>query len=167
MQCLIPDCSKKVLAKNLCQAHYDRKRRYGDFYTRPDFLQCQSCKAEFKVYKQGNLPKYCQSCSIDHHRTKQRNDRRRKGLWENYKITLVEYEILYKKQKGLCKICKEKTTGRGAVKNTLAVDHDHKTGKIRGLLCIHCNTGLGLFRDNQSLLNEAINYLKENEDGNV
>ena len=43
----------------------------------------------------------------------------------------------------------------------LAVDHDHKTGKIRGLLCISCNVGLGHFQDDVELLRSAILYLQE------
>jgi hypothetical protein len=90
-------------------------------------------------------------------------DRRRKGLWESYKMTIDEYQKMYNEQNGLCLICNQQTQGRGAKKNTLAVDHTHETGKIRGLLCSHCNTGLGLFRDNKELLQKAIDYLNERD----
>jgi hypothetical protein len=44
----------------------------------------------------------------------------------------------------------------------LSIDHCHNTGKVRGLLCDHCNKGLGLFKDNIDYLNKAIEYLKYN-----
>jgi hypothetical protein len=57
-------------------------------------------------------------------------------------------------QDGRCAIC-------GAERGTrrLAIDHDHTTGFIRGLLCVRCNTGLGSFRDDPELLRKAIEYL--------
>jgi hypothetical protein len=63
---------------------------------------------------------------------------------------------------GCCKICK---THYSEFSKRLAVDHDHNTGKIRGLLCLYCNTGLGKFKDSTKLLNEAIKYLEENTNG--
>ena len=46
---------------------------------------------------------------------------------------------------------------------SLAVDHNHKTGRVRGLLCGNCNTSLGGFKDNPALLNKAIRYIEESE----
>ena len=163
MSCKVPKCSKKIVAKDLCQFHYDRLRRYGDVITRPTFLNCPKCESPFKVARTGKLPVYCPDCLKEIYRIKQRSEKRQKSLLANYGITLEQYAELHKKQNGLCKICNQRTQGRGAAKNNLAVDHDHETGKIRGLLCSHCNTGLGLFRDNPELLKIAINYLKENK----
>jgi hypothetical protein len=70
---------------------------------------------------------------------------------------------MYEEQNGVCWICEKRTRGRGEEKNTLAVDHNHKTGKIRGLLCSNCNTGLGNLRDSIELLEKAITYLKEKD----
>lgn len=66
------------------------------------------------------------------------------------------YQGMLESQQGVCAICK------GTNKNgkALAVDHNHATGDIRGLLCISCNTALGKFRDSEELLLRAINYLK-------
>lgn len=72
-----------------------------------------------------------------------------------YGITLEEYNAFSTFCEGVCVICENKCpSGR-----RLAVDHDHKTGVIRGLLCINCNKGLGNFKDNTELLQKAISYL--------
>lgn len=77
----------------------------------------------------------------------------RKGLLRReYKLTLQEYDNLCKQQNYLCAICMKK--------ETLIVDHDHKTGKIRGLLCSSCNKGLGFFGDSSNLLEKSVSYLK-------
>lgn len=145
----------------MCQSHYDRKRRYGDIYTRPKILSCDDCQNDFKVRPFGLLPKVCDSCALKRHRAKTLSDRWRKGLWESYKITPAEYLVIFEKQNGRCLICNGTAVGRGKKNNRLAVDHNHQTGKIRGLLCSKCNTGLGLFNDSQVLLEKAIEYLKE------
>jgi hypothetical protein len=84
-----------------------------------------------------------------------RNDLKRK-----FGITQEEYNIIYESQNGCCLIC-------GSHSNThnkaLAVDHNHTTGKIRGLLCAKCNQGLGLFRDDINILTKAIDYLQKND----
>lgn len=59
-------------------------------------------------------------------------------------------------QKGLCKICHQPPNGRW---KRLAVDHDHLTGKVRGLLCHSCNAGLGHFKDSVDALRSAISYI--------
>lgn len=82
-------------------------------------------------------------------------------LKRSYGINLEQYESLLKKQNGKCAIC-----NRTHIEDKkLVVDHCHKTGEIRGLLCSQCNTGLGLFGDNIENLNNAISYLnKERKD---
>jgi hypothetical protein len=75
----------------------------------------------------------------------------------NYGITLDDYNRMYELQSGVCMICKKKETNG----KRLAIDHDHDTGKVRGLLCNHCNIGLGKFFDNPQLLQSAINYIND------
>lgn len=69
-----------------------------------------------------------------------------------------EYDELFIKQKGCCAICE---THQMDLKRSLAVDHCHETGKVRGLLCGECNKALGMFDDNTALLNSAVDYLKD------
>ena len=71
------------------------------------------------------------------------------------------YDFLADGQKHKCAICnKSPTYGRHKYPRKLAIDHDHKTGKIRGLLCRSCNLGLGYFKDDIELLKNSILYLK-------
>lgn len=69
-------------------------------------------------------------------------------------ITLDDYNVMVERQRGVCAICQMPENGK-----SLAVDHDHKTGIVRGLLCANCNNGLGRFKDNINVLLAAIHYL--------
>lgn len=75
----------------------------------------------------------------------------------NYGITPEIFEKMLHDQWGICKICKQPLK-EGKFTH---IDHCHYTGKIRGLLCILCNTGLGKFKDDVNLLKSAIAYLEE------
>jgi hypothetical protein len=81
-----------------------------------------------------------------------------KNIERVYGITLKEYENLYIKQNGMCAICHHPEPVKSRL--FLAVDHDHKTGKVRGLLCSKCNMALGSFDDSIHSLLSAIRYLK-------
>jgi hypothetical protein len=80
------------------------------------------------------------------------------NLKVHYKITHMDYEKLLRGQKGRCAICKSLTPGQNH--KHFCIDHSHKTGKIRGLLCHKCNHGIGSFDDKPKLLQQAIYYLK-------
>lgn len=75
-------------------------------------------------------------------------------------MSLEEYNALRSTQSGMCGICK--TTTFNGVGKTLAVDHNHETGEVRGLLCHSCNTALGGFKDSTEFLFNAIKWLKSN-----
>jgi len=78
-------------------------------------------------------------------------------LFKSHGITLTEYDEMYKKQKGRCAICK---IHQNKLNIWLHVDHNHKNGKNRGLLCSVCNHALGYFKDNITSIENAIQYLK-------
>lgn len=78
-------------------------------------------------------------------------------------MTEEQYWEMHAAQDGVCLICSGVQKGRGAMNNVLAVDHNHQTGKIRGLLCTNCNTGIGNLRDSIEMLEKAIIYLKERD----
>lgn len=75
-------------------------------------------------------------------------------------VTLKEYGDMLLAQNGCCAICNQpETATRKGVLKALAIDHDHATGKVRGLLCVQCNTAIGKFKDDRNLLLSAIRYL--------
>jgi hypothetical protein len=78
---------------------------------------------------------------------------------QKYGITLDDYEYRLSLQEGKCAICKcgvENNYGRN-----LAVDHNHETGELRGLLCVDCNRALGLLQDNINNVQSAFSYLAQ------
>lgn len=81
----------------------------------------------------------------------------RKSDLRKYGLTLEQYDEMEKVQKMVCAICGKKQKDK-----KLAVDHCHKKGHVRGLLCSFCNQGLGKFRDDTKLLSKAIKYLNKN-----
>lgn len=74
--------------------------------------------------------------------------------------TLSDYDAALKSQEGLCAICRLPGIPRKPGGRRLRVDHSHKTGAFRGLLCGTCNTGLGNFHDDVVKLQAAIDYLR-------
>jgi hypothetical protein len=76
-------------------------------------------------------------------------------------ITLDDYKTMFAKQSGVCAVCgqPETATRKGKVR-WLCVDHNHVTGKIRGLLCNDCNQAIGKLHDSAALLESAARYLR-------
>lgn len=81
---------------------------------------------------------------------------RNNNLKRNFGITAAEYDRMYAAQGGVCKIC-----GCHQRYQRLAVDHNHKTSAIRGLLCVMCNRGIGMFFDSPLRLIRAAEYLRQ------
>jgi len=88
--------------------------------------------------------------------------KRNKGytLKYQYGIEQKDWDRMFKAQKGCCAIC---GIHQSEMKKALCVDHDHVTKEVRGLLCFHCNTGLGHLRadDGIEILEKAIDYLRK------
>jgi len=131
---------------------------------------CKKCKvlkgeSEFSKVKYKNkeyLKSYCKPCMVIRERERRENDyykgkhldkKRDYRFKRKYGISLEEYHEMVKQRKGKCDIC-------GQVPDKiLTVDHDHKTNRVRGLLCHYCNTGLGHFGDSIQGINKALRYL--------
>lgn len=90
-----------------------------------------------------------------------------KSLQRTFGITFNDFTKMKENQNFVCAICKKPETAKHKNKiRELAVDHDHKTGKIRQLLCHQCNSGLGNFKDDINLLYTAIKYLEKHNVSN-
>lgn len=76
-----------------------------------------------------------------------------------YGITIEKYESMRAEQNDSCAICKKKFVA-GGKKTNFGVDHCHKTGKVRGLLCYHCNAALGMVLENEEIILSMIAYLR-------
>ena len=101
---------------------------------------------------------YCKTCTrikSAKRREAQPNISRKCHLKRRYNLSLEDYNKMAELQNGMCAICGKKP-------EKLVVDHCHKSGNVRKLLCHPCNLGLGKFFDNISYLQNAITYLNEN-----
>lgn len=98
------------------------------------------------------------------HKAEHRTVSRRYSIKKLYGITEEDFNNLYESQGGKCAICGKPLDMISANKNNAAhIDHDHETGKVRGILCRFCNIGLGLFKDNLELLDRAKEYLAKSK----
>lgn len=112
------------------------------------------------VFTRHTNKKYCsKDCSKRFNpRSYLASDRRQK----TYGLSPAEYDEMLKNQEGVCKICLQRETRKRLGKLLpLAVDHDHATGKVRGLLCSRCNTAIGLIHDNVIVALRLTQYLKQ------
>ena len=98
----------------------------------------------------------------------EQNKRRIKNgnLRRSFGIGIDEYEQMHAAQNGLCAICQrpERHSHKG-VTPALCADHDHTTGKVRALLCMDCNRGIGCFDENILITTAALEYLKKHLSG--
>lgn len=139
--------------------------------------RCDTCVRWHNLIRAGDLkakersrlwrlkfPERSRSNSLNYQRT--HPEQVLKWKLKRYGITPVEYRAITLTQDDLCAICRKEEPNEHKY-TRLAVDHCHKTGKVRGLLCSHCNTGLGKFRDSVILLEKAIQYLKKDYHGTI
>jgi hypothetical protein len=114
---------------------------------------CRNCDKEQTIDnfdkrggKENGYRSHCKSCN--HKKNTILQTRKKYGL------TLNQYRMLFEMQNHKCAICGQQQ------EQTLSVDHDHRTGKVRELLCIKCNTIIGFADDNVEILQKAIEYLQ-------
>ncbi len=128
----------------------DKKKKYYN-------INVDKCKTKQKKYYEENKDKVKAYIQIY---SKTNPDVQRKAQYKRkFDITIDDYDKMFNKQEGKCPICEKP---QSELKKLLHVDHDHKTGKIRGLLCGDCNLALGMFKDSKILLTNSIKYLSTN-----
>ena len=129
-----------------------------------------------KLLNESNSLKKCSNCKKlldieEFHREKHRPDgkcifckscKRYLQLFKKFRLSKNDYEMMLDAQGGVCAICKQpEKQKRNNVIKFLGVDHNHISGKIRGILCADCNLGLGKFKDNPEMLRRALAYLEK------
>jgi hypothetical protein len=137
---------------------------------------CTKCKQEklatgefFPLHKKttDGLSSWCRLCNVAYtlqwklnNKEREKNNLRKGNLRRNYNLSIEDYRIMLNAQDGKCKICKSEEIHSNRVSH-FYVDHCHQTNAIRGLLCHNCNYGLGYFKDQIQILQEAIMYLEQ------
>jgi len=113
--------------------------------------KCKELKSADKFCKNrtksGGLDDWCYACKTN------------ARLIKAYGITSADYEQMFADQQGLCYLC-----GGPPRRDRLDIDHCHKSGKVRKLLCESCNRALGLFQDDPTLLLKASKYVQEHSE---
>jgi hypothetical protein len=87
---------------------------------------------------------------------------RASARFKKYGLTQEQFDAMFAEQGRACGLCGAKEPGNR--RTGWHVDHDHRTGKVRGILCHHCNTGLGKFKDDPDLLRRAACYVSQKAD---
>ena len=122
--------------------------------------RCKETKPKDQFFKnksqKDGLVGYCKPCHQQYHKDRPQY-RQKWHLKSNYGISTTEKEQLLVLQNNCCSICKNSFSSSKATH----IDHCHTTKKVRGILCSNCNTMLGLSKDNQEILKNAIKYLEK------
>ena len=120
--------------------------------------RCKTCKCEYDRKRYAANPEKQRERRRKYRKAnpeKQRECRRKWQLKSKYGLTEAEHEAMLEQQNGLCRIC-----GKA---EKLVVDHNHETGKVRGLLCPGCNKGIGFLGDTSEGVQKALTYLQNSE----
>lgn len=136
----------------------------------PILKWCDSCNKTYGLqfflpdvngtHKRGVICKYCRDIQSKKDKLEQIKNRL-KDYAKAEHISVEELIKIYEKQNKSCAVCfQEFPVEKISKRNGLFVDHCHTSGKVRGLLCLKCNSGLGMFNDNINLLTNALEYLK-------
>lgn len=151
---------KKLRKQGLfcCPLCNETKKMEGNFYTNSSSntgyashcIPCQNILARElsqRPEQKNKLHKYY---------VKHKEGQKNRALLKKYNINLQEYNLLLKQQNGVCAICNSVDKDK-----SLAVDHNHKTGFVRGLLCGRCNPAVGFCKDSPELVMKLFEYLNK------
>ena len=123
---------------------------------------CKQCKnpgelGDFYMSPRGRPVSKCKFCILGNRKDRGVPEQKRQWHLKTYGMTPEAHEALLASQGGACGVCRApEPGGRGR----WHVDHDHKTGKVRGLLCARCNPMLGFSKDSPEILRQGAEYLE-------
>lgn len=172
LQCAVADCPRRKWALGYCSTHYRRWTRHGDVNHAPHV----KLKPKEPCSDEGcGEPREALGLCNHHYQQQYRRqnppdpgsqrERSRRFALKKYGLTLEAYESRLDEQGGRCAICQSPYPGGNGYDNySLVVDHDHSTGKVRGLLCRNCNAGLGLLGDTAERIATALEYIRRSQD---
>ena len=143
--------------KQYNSTHKKEKSKYNKKYRLDNKVKIAKQKKQSYINNKEQHQKYQKKYYDSHKESSQKCSR--KHILKRHGITVEEYNLMFNKQEGKCAIC---GNHQDKLKSSLHVDHNHKTNKIRGLLCYKCNSVLGYAGDNIQILLQAIEYLKNN-----
>jgi len=150
-------CPKCNTVKNFSEFSKDNRRADRLFYT------CKTCaNAYSKNRYESDKKRFCEDSKRRHNLDKSKH--KNSCLKKSYGIDLFQYKELLARQGGVCAICLQKENiidSRTKEFKQLSVDHDHVSGKVRGLLCHNCNRAIGLLKDDVNKLQRALEYLRD------
>ncbi len=137
----------------------ERKRRRAEYKLRWQQGHPANYKKSMRKWEKANPDKVNMRSKewYAKHPDKAKLKAKRIRLRLDFGMTIEQYEMILAAQDGVCAICRKPETAQGV--QYLGVDHCHRTGHVRGLLCNRCNLALGLLQDNPDLLREAALYL--------
>jgi hypothetical protein len=164
-----PEKRRQSNRESIRRARAANPDRFVEYAKKRDPERVQEASARADKKRRENLTpekkaeRLKQQCEIqarwrrEHPELAKERDRARalKYKLQEHGLTLEQFQALLTKQNGVCAICGSDNEGK-----RLAVDHDHATEKVRGLLCSPCNFMLGSARDQSSVLRNAANYLE-------
>lgn len=151
-------CTRCSIKKDISE-YYKRKTRNG-YRVRSHCKKCCNISAtEWNRLHPQKSKEY-----IKRHRRKHGKQASIEYACKKYGITVSEYLEKFRKQNGKCAIC---GVPHLELKYRFSIDHCHTTNKFRGLLCGNCNIMLGMAKDSESILENAIHYLKKSEVHNI
>lgn len=142
--CYADRCDRFAVSRGLCDKHYRRLLKHNDPNWQPPSLsyECSVDGCKNKRIAKG-------FCSRHYEQNKQGVD-------------FASASQVREAWAGVCDICK--TDIPSGPKKSWCLDHDHQTGKARGILCAACNIGLGMFKDDIDILSDAMRYLLKDKD---
>lgn len=165
-----PGVKSTYLIRQLCPFHYQRD--YRNKSLAPTICTYPGCTEPAQKWRRCEEHRGSQSGPIDLVEQREKTRRWREGIgrdkWlafnrkqnlkRTYGLTPEEYDDQFERQQGVCAICGEPENSERFAH--MAVDHDHESGELRGLLCHRCNKAIGLFHDDSSRLEKASAYLQ-------